>query len=203
MKLQQRKSSATRELVLKATVQSLIDIGFVGTTFDRISQISGQSRGAVSYHFTSRDSLIRETLRYIQEERVRSYREAMEDNERPLVGFERSMEIYWESFCDPLFVAYQEIVSQARTDRTLAAFLIPLHRDFERQWDAVVLGTHPDWANSMDLFRKTRAIATYLMDAMARERFVFGSDDEWLHQLRRDLRAWILHLMKTESNKPT
>jgi AcrR family transcriptional regulator len=198
MKAQQRKSGATREPILKATVQSLIEAGFVATTFERVARTSQQSRGAITYHFPSREMLIRETLRYIQTERIAIYRAAMVDQERELVGFERSVEIYWETFCDPLHVAYQEVVSQARTDRHLAAFLIPMNREFEAEWDRVVLGLHPDWANSVELFRRTRTIATFLMDGMSRERLIFGADEEWLHSIRQDLKAWMRHMLVAE-----
>ena len=201
MKQQQRKSAKTREQILGATVQCLIDIGFVGTTFDRVAQTSGQSRGAINYHFPSRDQLIRETLLFIQQRRIEAYRLAM-SADRGLSGFERSIELYWETFCDPLYVAYQELVAESRTDRTLASFLIPIHRDFEEEWDAVVLEAHPNWGNSLEIFRRTRAISTFLMDGMARERTIFGDDETWFRKIRKDLKAMLRQMLAEDQAEP-
>lgn len=55
---QEDRSSATREALIKAAIDSIYEIGYVASTVDRIAKRANVSRGAVRHHFNSRDDFV-------------------------------------------------------------------------------------------------------------------------------------------------
>lgn len=57
-----------REQLINATIDSLAKRGYAATTLADVADGAGLSRGIVNFHFTSKDNLLSETIRYLQDE---------------------------------------------------------------------------------------------------------------------------------------
>lgn len=57
-----KKSEASRQQVLDAAIQALADGGYAKTSVSHIATRAGMSKGAVHYHFESKDELMAEVL---------------------------------------------------------------------------------------------------------------------------------------------
>ena len=57
-----------REQLINATIDSLAERGYAATTLADVADGAGLSRGIVNFHFTSKDNLLSETIRYLQDE---------------------------------------------------------------------------------------------------------------------------------------
>lgn len=69
-----KKSEASRQQVLDAAVRALAEHGYARTSVSDIAEASGMSKGAVHYHFESKDDLIAQVLVHcadVMRERVR------------------------------------------------------------------------------------------------------------------------------------
>jgi AcrR family transcriptional regulator len=69
-----KKSEASRRQVLDAAIRTLARSGYAHTSVNDIAQAAGMSKGAVHYHFQSKDDLITQVLVHcaqVMQERVR------------------------------------------------------------------------------------------------------------------------------------
>ncbi len=71
------KSAVTRRLLIEATIEAIANGGLQQTTLDRVSEISGLSRGLVGFHFRTKDKLLVTTLQYLTEEYHRGWQEIL------------------------------------------------------------------------------------------------------------------------------
>ncbi len=54
--------------MINATIDSLAKRGYAATTLADVADGAGLSRGIVNFHFTSKDNLLSETIKYLQDE---------------------------------------------------------------------------------------------------------------------------------------
>jgi len=58
---QDRRSRSTQAKVIRATITCLDRLGYAETTFARIQERAGVSRGAITHHFPTRQALVAAT----------------------------------------------------------------------------------------------------------------------------------------------
>jgi AcrR family transcriptional regulator len=130
---QEERSAATREALMDATIECLVDYGYAGTTTTRVAQRAGLSRGAQMHHFQRKAPLVVAALLHLAERRRR---ELMERAERELVRAgdttAAGIELLWSLFSGPLFTAAIELWIAARTDAELREALLPAEREIGR-----------------------------------------------------------------------
>lgn len=63
---QGERSSATRTLLMQATLECLASLGHAGTTLNAICERAGLSRGAVLHHFQGKDELVAQAFMHRQ-----------------------------------------------------------------------------------------------------------------------------------------
>ena len=63
---QEQRSDAARKALIDATIEVLANEGYRRTTFTRIQEVSGLSRGLINYHFGTKLSLIESVVLHIR-----------------------------------------------------------------------------------------------------------------------------------------
>ena len=132
---QEERSSATRDAVIRATIQCLIEEGYAATTTTAIQLRAGVSRGALTHHFPTKTALIASAIRYLMEARtaamVAQARSIPEDADRVEAG----LHLIWsETFENgDLFAATMELWTAARTDDELHATLLEVERELAKR----------------------------------------------------------------------
>jgi AcrR family transcriptional regulator len=120
---QEERSAATRQLLLDATIDCLIDLGYAATSTTEIVARAGVSRGAQVHHFPTKNELVRSAVAHLAvrqaEELRRQYDRASGTGDR----VSRAMDLLWSAFTGPLFVASLELIVAARTDPALRSSL--------------------------------------------------------------------------------
>ncbi|NEK87083.1 TetR family transcriptional regulator [Blastococcus saxobsidens] len=114
---------------MRATVESLVELGHAHTTTQEVQRRAGVSRGALTHHFTSKAELLLAAVDHLYEEFSASVRQAAAD--LPAESGARirlGVELVWERFHGPLFVAAMELWGAARRDEELRAALLPHER---------------------------------------------------------------------------
>jgi len=68
-----------RQKILDATITVIAQHGIVGTTISRVVEQAGLSRGMVNLHFKSKDSLLMEVIKYLLDQYIATWHQAMEE----------------------------------------------------------------------------------------------------------------------------
>jgi AcrR family transcriptional regulator len=127
---QEERSTATREALLDATIDCLVEHGYAGATTGRIAERAGLSRGAPMHHYQRRAPLVAAALLHLAAKR----RGELIDRARqelPHGGatVPTAIDILWATFSGPLFTAALELWIAARTDPELREALMPVERE--------------------------------------------------------------------------
>jgi AcrR family transcriptional regulator len=126
---QQERREGTRNALLKATIQCLVEQGYAGTTTRAVSARARVSPGALQHHYTSKQELVAEAIGYLTakltgqliEQGVPSARSRREATEQ-LVDY------LWQLLNGPLIAAATELAVAARTDPFLRERLVEVQR---------------------------------------------------------------------------
>jgi AcrR family transcriptional regulator len=111
--LQQLKSARARESMCNATIALLAKVGYAETTIAGVAQEAGFSKGAVQYHFPSKEELIAATVEHLLMRTVASASQRYESVESALMNA-------WQRLINTsAYRALLEALNAARTDGKL------------------------------------------------------------------------------------
>lgn len=127
---QSERSAATRERLLDATIECLIDLGYASTSTTEIVQRAGVSRGAQVHHFPTKADLVRGAIAHLARRQGAQFRKEYERLERSGDRVSAAIDLLWSAYAGPLFVATVELIVAARTDSSLQPALDSLQDDF-------------------------------------------------------------------------
>ena len=131
---QQERSRATRQRLLEATVECLVEHGWSGATTTVIAERAGVSRGAQLHHYPTRAALVLAAVTHLADLRARELRaEAVNLTGGPGERLDRVVDMLAAVFTGPLFVAALEVWMAARTDPELRDALVPLEAKVGRE----------------------------------------------------------------------
>jgi len=154
---QAERRAATRAALVRATVESLVELGYARTTTQEVQRRAGVSRGALTHHFTSKAELVLAAVEHLYEEFSASVRQGAADLPvDPATRVRLGVELIWERLHGPLFVATMELWIAARTDAELRAALLPHERRLGQQLrrlTAEVFGWAADRPSSEAVFQ--------------------------------------------------
>jgi AcrR family transcriptional regulator len=125
---QAERSERTRELLLDATVDCLVELGYAHTTVQEICQRAGLSRGAQQHHFTTKAELMTSALEHLfarlSAQILNTTAELPPGPERIEAGVDQ----LWAAYSGTLSTAAVELWVAARTDPELRRSLLPVDR---------------------------------------------------------------------------
>ncbi|HEV7941572.1 MAG TPA: helix-turn-helix domain-containing protein [Solirubrobacteraceae bacterium] len=123
---QQQRSAATREALIDATIECLMDVGYERATTADISERAGLSRGAHLHHFQTRAALVAAAVKVMVQRGLddiaRGVRRLPQDERRHAAA----LDLFWRLFNDRLFHVMVELSVHGRTDPQLRAELDPI-----------------------------------------------------------------------------
>jgi AcrR family transcriptional regulator len=128
---QQERREGTRLKLLDATIECLVELGYAGTTFQRVQDRAGVSRGALLHHFASKEDLLVAAVHHVattQSEHVRA---------SAARGRIAGLAMLREVMSGPVFLAGLELWLAARTEPALREALRPAEREVGQSLRAV------------------------------------------------------------------
>src|SRR5437899_634204 len=126
---QQERREATRNALLEATIQCLVEQGYAGTTTRAVSERARVSPGALQHHFTSKQELVSEAISYLSGKLTAQLIEQgvpSASSRRQLT--EQLVDYLWQTLSGPLIAAAMELGVAARTDPFLRERLVEAQR---------------------------------------------------------------------------
>ena len=185
------KSRRTRARILDAATRLFAEIGYHSATNAVIADAAKLTRGAMLYHFASREELVAAAVAHIEVERARLFEQAA--STPPASGVdaaEHAIDAYWGLLHETPFVAFAELESAARSDQMLRERLAQAQSAFDRaqvgdRFLALAqAGYNPRFQTSRDLGR-------FLLEGLARGALTYDQDarrDRLLAVVKRAVR---------------
>jgi len=178
------KSLRTRARILDATMNLFAEVGYHAATNAVIAEAAKLTRGAMLYHFSTREELVEAAVAHIDLQRARLLERAGSAPVAPGVdAAEHAIDTYWALLHETPFVAFAELEAAARTDSMLREKLASAQSAFDHaqvggdRFGALVqAGQDPRFQASRDLGRfmlegLARGAMTYEVEAR-RERLL-------------------------------
>src|SRR4029453_13592842 len=120
----QERAIATRNALLDAAIECLVELGYAGTTTIETARRAGVSRGAQLHHFPTKAQLLATAVEHLFDRRRSAFLAAFAAIHPKAARLDAAMDLLWSMFEGPAFVAWTELWVAARTDPELAATVI-------------------------------------------------------------------------------
>jgi AcrR family transcriptional regulator len=163
---QARKSQATQRLIIDTAIKCLAKYGYHDTTYIRISEESGISRGAMRHHFPSRVDIMKATIEYLHQKRLAAFRKAAAGIPDGSSRTSANIEALWRHVNHPMFMVFIDLALAARKDRELAAIFRPAQRIFRQECYYAALELFPEWLKHREQLRTVIDLTLYMMEGM-------------------------------------
>ncbi|MFH6784162.1 MULTISPECIES: TetR/AcrR family transcriptional regulator [Methylobacterium] len=133
----QARSLATRERVVRATIDEIHAVGYHAATTQAIAERAQVSRGALLHHFPTRADLMRTALETLLDDGTAEIRSVSQDVRSGMLPPADFVEFLWPLFSGRFFHLSMELINEARTDAVLRGSLIPVVQRFHAALDAI------------------------------------------------------------------
>jgi AcrR family transcriptional regulator len=186
---QAERSATTREKLYVATIESLAEVGYGGTTTVEVARRAGLTRGAQLHHFRTKHELVVRAVEHLFERRLAEFLRAFAALPPGTDRLDAAIDLLWETIGGSAFPAMLEVVVAARTDAELHASVAPLTQDFL----ATVQRTFTDlFAGSLDggpIFEVAPRFAFAVLEGLALARVSDPTDRG--HEAVIDALKWV------------
>lgn len=115
----EERSTRTREALLDATLECLIEKGYAGMTTNDVVKRAGVSRGALAHHFPSKTELVAAASVHLIRRRQEMLARQILDNDQGDLGFRERLDMIRQEYTR-WFPATIEFMVAARTDEHLS-----------------------------------------------------------------------------------
>jgi AcrR family transcriptional regulator len=123
---QQDRSRATRQRLLDAAVECLVEYGWAGTTVTVVAERAGVSRGAAQHHFPTREALTTAAVAHVTEARAADIQRELDALPDGALRTEAVVELIVNWFIGVPFRAALELWVAASADPQLRELVAPL-----------------------------------------------------------------------------
>jgi len=170
------KSRRTRARILDEAVKVIAGQGYAATTNAAVAEAAGITRGAMPYHFPTRESLLEAAIDHIQAQRAALFRDAADSLPPGADVTEHAIETYWDLLHRTPFVAFAELEAASRTDPLVREMLSPSLAEFDRAQigDHFLKMLH---AGAGPRFQASRDLARFMLEGMARAPVTYDRDE--------------------------
>jgi AcrR family transcriptional regulator len=186
------KSLRTRARILDAAMNLFAEVGYHAATNAVIAEASKLTRGAMLYHFSTREELVQAAVAHIDMLRVRLLERAAAAPAAPGIdAAEHAIDTYWALLHEIPFIAFAELEAAARTDAMLREKLASAQSAFDHaqvggdRFGALVqAGADPRFQASRDLGR-------FMLEGLARGAMTYdveGRRERLLAVIKRAVR---------------
>jgi AcrR family transcriptional regulator len=126
------RTADSRQLILDATLDCLLEDGYARTTTLTIQARAGVSRGRLLHHFPSREGLLVAACQHLASTHLTELESwvtgSLDGLGADAARLDRVVELFWSTFGQRYFWGAVELWTAARTDERLRATLLPEER---------------------------------------------------------------------------
>ena len=159
------KSLRTRRRILEAAMELFAERGYHASSNADVAEAAGLTRGAMLYHFPTREDLVEAAIDHIQQRRTEAFESAARDQGQG-DATDQAIDAYWELLHQAPFRAFAELEAVARTDPDLARRIAPAQAAFDKAQIGDL--SHLLLAGSGARFQTGRDLARFMLEGLAR-----------------------------------
>ncbi|WP_233595243.1 MULTISPECIES: TetR/AcrR family transcriptional regulator [Corallococcus] len=195
---EQERSRVTRQKLMAAAIDVLVEQGWAGATTGAIAERAGVSRGACQHHFPTRAALVAAAVEHVFHQQVEEIMRRAKGLPESRRRVEPLLNLLSEVHAGPLFMAATHLWVAAVADAELKALLLPLQQQVGREMHRLTLQllgvderdreVREAVRATLDLLRGL-ALANLLHDDTARRRKVLAHQARTLEALLLSKRA--------------
>jgi AcrR family transcriptional regulator len=169
---QAERRAHTISRLLDAAIDSIVEVGYGGTTMRGVAQRAGVSQGATTHHFPQRVDLIAAAIEELASRRLTELRSAIAELPRPGAARGRAaIDLLRATFAGPLFVAWIRLWIAAAEDDELRERMRPVERRLWQAIRAVAREALPDLADAPDFDARLMVVLSTLRGLGMQEHF--------------------------------
>jgi len=170
------KSLRTRRRILDAAMLLFAERGYHGCANGEVADAAQLTRGAMLYHFPTRDDLVDAAIVHIQERRTEAFAAAARSLPAGGETSDQAIDAYWELLRLPPFRAFAELEAAGQTDPDLARRLAPAQAAFDgAQIGEDLFGLLQ--AGSAARFQTSRDLARFMLEGLSRASLTYEGDE--------------------------
>lgn len=125
---QAERSADTTRRLLEATLATLAEHGYQGTTTTAVARAAGVSRGAMLHHFPNRNALLIAAAEWMVETRIDEFRAAMGGIDDSGDRIRAAIDLLWDICSSSTHIAWTELSLAARNEPELSGVVASLER---------------------------------------------------------------------------
>lgn len=166
------KSQRTRARILDCAMRLFAGIGYAAATNARIAEEAGLTRGAMLYHFPSREALVEAVVDHIDAARSALLTAAARSAPAGADLAEHAIDVYWSLLREPPFLAFSELEAVARTDPQVRAQIAKAQTAFDQAQAGDQL-LRMVQAGSGPRFQASRDLARFMLEGLSRAKLTY------------------------------
>jgi AcrR family transcriptional regulator len=124
------QGAATRQRLLDATIDCLVELGWSGTSTTEVVRRAGVSRGAQVHHYPSKDDLVLAAIEHLLARRVEEYAVAFDQLPAERRTLAEGFELLWSQCFGASFDAWLELAIAARRSPALRERFLDVEQRF-------------------------------------------------------------------------
>ncbi|WP_256375889.1 TetR/AcrR family transcriptional regulator [Caulobacter sp. S45] len=170
-----RKSQRTRARILDTAMRLFAEVGYHPASNAVIAEASGLTRGAMLYHFASREALLDALIPHIEAARARLFESAADETPPGSDRTDHAIDAYWRLLHETPFIAFNEMEAAARTDATLRDRL----RAAQAAFDRLQVGEHTSGlmgAGEAPRLQASRDLARFVLEGLSKAHLAYDGD---------------------------
>jgi len=178
---QAERTAVTTEKLLGATVTSLIERGYRGTSTPEICRRAGVSRGAQLHHYPTKESLVAAAVEHLLSQRVTELQARLSDPDEMrapagVLDLEDAAGFLWKVYTGDTFYAWLELVVAARTDEDLRTIVAELDERLVAKAERVVQKFLLPYVEEPRRIKATTRLILAIFDGLATHRILSHDD---------------------------
>ena len=173
------KSRRTRVRILEAAMRLFAEVGYHTATNALIAEAAKMTRGAMLYHFPTREALVEAAIEHIHAERLALFDTAA----RPTPGVDataHAIAAYWDLLSELPFVAFAELEAVARTDAMVRERLKAAQAAFDQAQVGAPFAAIAQ-AGQGPRLQASRDLARFLLEGLARADLTYDREARVKH----------------------
>lgn len=183
--LRRQRSRATRQDIVEATIDCFVEIGYLRTTTTNIAKRAGVTRGAVQHYFPTTRHALEASIDYLREKWLERYFDAAQNTPPGKDYIDHAVDNLWRFVNDRLYIAWQELVASARTDKELYRIIYPAARAYDNARRDMGEQTWPDLIKEdKQTFHRNRDMLRFLLEGITHSILTYDSDTRVEQQLQ-------------------
>lgn len=169
------KSRRTRIQILETSMRLFAELGYDRAGNAAIAEACGLTRGAMLYHFPTREALVEAAAWHIQAAREAAFEAEASKLKPGQDALDGAIDAYWRLLSSIPFAAFLALERAARQDRDVASAIRPAQEAFDR---AAMGRATPGFimAGNDARFQVSRDLARFALDGLHRAALTYEQD---------------------------